>query len=291
MAADPDGDPLTYSWAASGGTVKPVAEDGSESLWTAPDLTGSYQITCTVEDGKGGKDSSAVEIVVASPRSLVAYYPFSGSAMDESGHAHHGTVGGPVLAPDRFGSANSAYSFDGIDDHIDLGPDEDLKFTSSFSICAWIRIDDFDYPTGWGTIFGNNRSDYDPYYAYTLSVRGTGLDFNLRNTDKVNHNLQLSADSLQTGTWSMVTAVYDAGSRIWSGYLDGRFFLSRTFGGELVNAGVFRSTIGAGYAGVRGYGSVFRGDIDDVRIYGRTLSQAEIVALSHEGGYSALPAP
>jgi len=285
VAADPDGDPLTYSWTASGGTVKPVNEDGSEGLWTAPDVTGSYQVTCTVDDGKGGTDSSALELVVASPRSLVAHYPFSGSALDQSGNARHGTVGGPVLAPDRFGGANSAYSFDGIDDHIDLGPDEALKFTSSFSICAWIRVDDFAYPTGWGTIFGNNRGDYDPYHAYMLTVDSQGLDFNLRNTDKVNHQVRLSAESLQAGTWSMVTAVYDHGNQTWSGYLNGEFFLSAAFEGQLVNVGVFRSTIGAGYGGALGYGSAFRGDIDDVRIYGRTLSQAEIVALFHEGGY------
>ena len=51
---------------------------------------------------------------------LVAYYPFNGNADDESGNGNHGTVNGATLTIDRFGNENSAYSFDGIDDYIDI---------------------------------------------------------------------------------------------------------------------------------------------------------------------------
>ena len=47
--------------------------------------------------------------------SLVAYYPFNGSANDESGHMRDGAVFGATLAPDRFGTPNSAFYFDGND--------------------------------------------------------------------------------------------------------------------------------------------------------------------------------
>jgi kumamolisin len=52
----------------------------------------------------------------ATPRpapALVLYYPFNGDATDASGNGHNGTVLGAVLAPDRCGNPNSAYSFDG----------------------------------------------------------------------------------------------------------------------------------------------------------------------------------
>ena len=52
-------------------------------------------------------------------QSPVSYYPFSGNANDAIG-TKHGTVNGPALTFDRFGNANSAYSFDGINDVIDL---------------------------------------------------------------------------------------------------------------------------------------------------------------------------
>ena len=44
---------------------------------------------------------------------LVAPYPFSGNANDESGNGNHGTVFGATLATDRIGNTDSAYSFDG----------------------------------------------------------------------------------------------------------------------------------------------------------------------------------
>ena len=47
---------------------------------------------------------------------LVANYPFNGNANDGSGNGNDGIVNGVTLTTDRFGNADSAYSFDGVDD-------------------------------------------------------------------------------------------------------------------------------------------------------------------------------
>ena len=44
---------------------------------------------------------------------LVAAYEFNGNANDVSGNGNNGVVNGATLTADRFGNANSAYSFDG----------------------------------------------------------------------------------------------------------------------------------------------------------------------------------
>src|SRR5208282_3677527 len=49
---------------------------------------------------------------------LVVYYPFNGNAKDASGNGNDGTVDGAVLTADRFGHANSAYSFNGTNSDI-----------------------------------------------------------------------------------------------------------------------------------------------------------------------------
>ena len=49
---------------------------------------------------------------------LVGWWPFNGNANDESGNGNHGTVNGATLTQDRFGNANMAYGFDGVDDWI-----------------------------------------------------------------------------------------------------------------------------------------------------------------------------
>jgi hypothetical protein len=53
---------------------------------------------------------------------LVRNYPFNGNANDVSPNLSHGTVYGATLTTDRFGNPNSAYSFNGISDYIDIYP-------------------------------------------------------------------------------------------------------------------------------------------------------------------------
>ncbi len=43
---------------------------------------------------------------------LIAHYPFDGNANDVSGNGNHGEVHGATFTKDRFGNADSAYSFD-----------------------------------------------------------------------------------------------------------------------------------------------------------------------------------
>jgi hypothetical protein len=83
------------------------------------------------------RDSSHTgSISLESVRELLAYYPFNGNANDESGNGNHGTIHGPVLTEDRFGNPNSAFSFDGVDDYIDLGNDASLSPAASISLEA-----------------------------------------------------------------------------------------------------------------------------------------------------------
>ena len=69
---------------------------------------------------------------------LVAYYPFDANAIDQTGNGHDGTVYGATLTTDRFGKANSAYRFDGVNSYIQINdsPRFDL---STFTITAWAK--------------------------------------------------------------------------------------------------------------------------------------------------------
>lgn len=67
---------------------------------------------------------------------LVAHYPFNGNANDESGNGRNGTVNGATLTTDRFGVANKAYSFDG-NDWIAVGRNAAFEF-NDFTLSTWI---------------------------------------------------------------------------------------------------------------------------------------------------------
>jgi len=52
------------------------------------------------------------------PEGLVAYYPLNGNANDASGNNYNGRIVGATPCQDRFGKANSAFSFNGVDNYI-----------------------------------------------------------------------------------------------------------------------------------------------------------------------------
>jgi outer membrane protein OmpA-like peptidoglycan-associated protein len=61
-ASDPDNDPLTYSYTATGGAVEGT---GPEARWNSTGVgVGSYTVNVKVDDGKGGSASCAADIKV-----------------------------------------------------------------------------------------------------------------------------------------------------------------------------------------------------------------------------------
>jgi outer membrane protein OmpA-like peptidoglycan-associated protein len=61
-ASDPDNDPLTYNYTATGGTVQGT---GPDARWNSAGVAvGSYTVTAKVDDGKGGTVSCAADIKV-----------------------------------------------------------------------------------------------------------------------------------------------------------------------------------------------------------------------------------
>jgi outer membrane protein OmpA-like peptidoglycan-associated protein len=64
-ASDPDGDPLTYSYTATGGQV---TGDGPKAQFDSTGLApGSYTVKCSVSDGRGGTADSSTNIDVQQP--------------------------------------------------------------------------------------------------------------------------------------------------------------------------------------------------------------------------------
>jgi Tol biopolymer transport system component len=75
-ATDPDGDPLTYTWSASGGAFQttdpsgadsgaPARASGPNATWVAPLLEGSYTVTVLGADPNGGAASMGLAIMVS----------------------------------------------------------------------------------------------------------------------------------------------------------------------------------------------------------------------------------
>ncbi len=61
-ASDPDGDPITYTWTATAGSVQGT---GGQVRWTFTNVSpGNYMVTVRVDDGRGGNATCSVDIRV-----------------------------------------------------------------------------------------------------------------------------------------------------------------------------------------------------------------------------------
>lgn len=76
---------------------------------------------------------------------LVGWWPFTGNADDISGNAHHGTTNGAVLAPDRFGTADRAYAFNGTSSYIEVPDAPALRLNNgSYTIAWWAQVNTYN---------------------------------------------------------------------------------------------------------------------------------------------------
>ena len=69
---------------------------------------------------------------------LVAYYPFNGNGHDASGSGNDALIEGATLTSDRFNNVQSAYSFNGSSDYMEISNSNTLHLMAHFTLCAWV---------------------------------------------------------------------------------------------------------------------------------------------------------
>ncbi len=231
-----------------------------------------------------------------SPQNLVAYWKFSGDATDATGNGHNGTLktnyvgssaatatdGGtlPVLTADRYGAANSAYLFNN-GAYIEVPYSQDL-YPSSFSISVWVK------PLLASN--GNYIFSVDHYFGYKFQLQGNNFPFLTVSEDTGIHDEDDNPGSVQSGVWSQIIATYDNTGINF--YINGKLTKSIALAGNLIpvktlvnicignelpkSAYNFTDTSNPNYF----YGaSYFQGSLDDLRIYNKVLSTAEVNSL------------
>ncbi len=208
---------------------------------------------------------------------LVAWYPFTGNASDLSGFGHHGTVSGATLTSDRFGNANKAYAFDGINDFIKINPSPVLDIRYGLTLSAWFHADPANL-NGQTQITwrGDPQGGYDPY---SICFTNSGYLAFRRDVSPGNTMNQITspASAIDLNQWHHVAGTYDSATGAMKLYLDGVLKTQQTLPGT---AGFPTNTFWNMIGGVdNGYGQNFKGSLDDVRIYRRALSGNEILSL------------
>ncbi len=202
---------------------------------------------------------------------LVAYWPFTGSANDESGKGNALRVQGATLAKDRFGRAQRAYHFDGVDDYAGVPQAAGLDGAEAFTVSAWVRADAVLGRRGYVVRQGNAMQGK---YRFGLDVNPPGwVIFNTH--DQMNWH-GASGPGAAAGRWCHLVGVYDGPGKQMRLHIDGRL-AARVDNPRINPARGEPLVIGAEvYQRVENF---FAGDIDDVRLYNRALSAEEVLQL------------
>jgi hypothetical protein len=212
---------------------------------------------------------------------LVAWFPFNGNANDVTGNGHNGTVYGATLTTDRFGNANSAYSFNGIDNRI-TAPIGSLT-VQSFSF--WFKA---PQPTGqWDALM---------YYNYLYSqIAGSGSpsafgEVCVRKQIALNDAYEIDSPSVpQYNTWHYVYYDYTPSSQLLNLYIDNVYMGTGVYTSSGIDVPIdYVLTLGSHPSLISGF--FYTGVLDDIRIYSRVLTPDEITALYNESSSYAITA-
>jgi trimeric autotransporter adhesin len=215
--------------------------------------------------------------------SLYLSYAFSGNANDLSGNSNNGILeGAPTLTTDRYGNANSAYTFNGSSQYVATTTQLLTPGPQNFTISIWIKTS-----TAGGTLvdYGNSPTAGSGQYDRNLYMSSTG---------------------------QIYFGVYSGGFRLintTAGYADGNWHnvvatLSSANGANLYVDGILLAsdvTMPLGQSDTRywriGYddntwpnastNNYFTGVLDDVAIYTSELTAAQVSTLFGASASSA----
>lgn len=207
---------------------------------------------------------------------LVGYWPFDGDAKDYSGNGNHGSTHGVSLTSDRHGNASSAYHFDGSD-YISASASSSLNdISSAITIAAWIK------PTAWDNHNenGDNLSEWIPVLQKGNEDR---IQFQFMHARvgttgwvRVDVSQEASIENARMptiGVWQFVALTLSSGYLKY--YRNGALSDSQ-YVGITLSRNSDPLFIGMDPWNVREY---FTGNIDEISIYNRALTDSEIHAL------------
>jgi glucose/arabinose dehydrogenase len=234
---------------------------------------GPHALTARARDVAGNKTTAAAASVTVSNSPVAAYAFDAGSgttAVDASGHSITGTLkNGPVWTTGRYGSA---LNFDGVNDYVDLGNPTSLKLTGSMTLSAWISSAAF--PADDAAVISKRTSSNSGYQLDTTIDNGPRtIGFKLTGSGG-NDMIRYGATAMQAGAWYHVAGVYDATNKTMHVYLNG-VLNDGTLSGT-VTSSQKNSAANVNIGQRAGGGFSVNGKIDEVRIYNRALTAAEI---------------
>jgi len=198
----------------------------------------------------------------AFPAGLVSLWSAEGNYLDVEGPNNGSPVG--VIG---FATGLAGQAFDANGGHVSIPDNPSLNTPTGFTVVAWIKFDSY---TGYGSIL--NRRDASNIGGFVLEpvVGSPVMTFGIY--DGGWHIL--SAPGWVLATWYHVAATYDGSTLVL--YRDGAVVATLGHVGTVNNPATPLVAIGGNVVN----GDTFDGLLDEVALFDRALSTAEIIDLA-----------
>jgi hypothetical protein len=288
------GSGITYHWTQTAGGNVTIATPSQATANITGLNIGTYTFQLTVTDGSNNTATSSANVTIFDTtgnhllNGLISYWNLdesTGRAMDVAGGGNDGTNTADTLHVP--GEINTAYGFNGTSSKIDMTNAANLSLTTVGTISAWVYLPVIDSNNNANRTVrrivskGNTSTDVNgyslEYNPYTNSFQGefatasAHLAFNFYGTRIV------------ARTWYHLVVTWD-GTHIIT-YLNGSAFNPEGINQTVTPvSNVYPFAIG--YQAATNTGN-FIGRIDEVGIWNRALSAAQVTALySGNFGYT-----
>ena len=217
-------------------------------------------------------DGVLITPVAPDAASLVAHYPLDGDGSDATGN-HNGTVSGtPDFVAGFEGQAIDLASAATVPQYVTVPYADDFAL-NSFTVAAWINVKDLDAARSiLGTRF-NSDNTFD-VKVDAVRVHGDIGD----GTAWINTNVDIDTahgGAISIGDWHHIAYAIDATAGTADLYLDGVLATTITFSGTPLLMDSDQELRIGNCSGTE----YMNGMIDEVRIYNRALSAAEVAGL------------
>jgi hypothetical protein len=219
------------------------------------------------------------EVVDFREPDLLGYWPLDesqagGSVADASGFGFNGTPSESLptpstnVAPVRFANSHSL-SFNGKDQLVSMGNPAGLNLGGPITLAAWVRANNSD---GYHTIVTHG---YRTNPNFDVGLRITSGEYEFAYWDGPNHAARSNIPSSDIGVWVHLCGTFDGAS--YNLYRDG--VLTKSTADSASPPANMDAPWAIGGRVGNPQERPMDGEIDEVRIYGRALSAAEVQAL------------